>query len=266
MGIGGTKRRRAQSVFDGMKWGEGSVGTDETTDPAIRDTSWEKPKQGYGSGWQQPGRTTKAERRAKKRSALYGLLDARRNKRLKDPHEDDDKGKVQLNREGDMGYLADALKDGGSVIAAQDGLCLDGEENGAPPSDGSTYAYTFKNGERKWRKTGDEGENGDKDGEDEDGEGLFGVFAWDAKKKQIRKGNVLVGRKTHTLAASGANQPDGFWSVKVTFTENGVTLAYHNGDGNEENTDTITYLPLYWVKNGRVEEDWRNAFVVQCWE
>ena len=162
IGIGSRKfkKNKLRTTFDGMRWGEGFIRANEMTGPAIQDTSWQKAKEGYGSGWQEPKRTTKEERRARReernnRNALRDLIQNRKDNLIKDPHADDDKGKLKLNREGKEGYLADQLMRGGSIFAAKGGLCLDGEENGVPATtEGETLFYSIKDGERKWRKGG----------------------------------------------------------------------------------------------------------------
>lgn len=177
MGIGRKSgRNKARNTFDGKRWGEGSVGTNEVTGPAIQDTSWEKSKSGYGSGWQKPTWTTReerAQRRAernakraeKKRSVRAGglskIIEDKKKNILKDPHADDDKGKMKLNRDGAIGYLEDMLMSGGSVISSNGGICLDGEENGVPSAaDGETLVYSMKDGKRKWLKASSYGIGG----------------------------------------------------------------------------------------------------------
>lgn len=91
-------------------------------------------------------------------------------------------------------------------------------------------------------------------------------FEWDQKDKRILGGTVLVGRQALHLDASNGQMGDHDWAVKVTFTSSGATLEYWQWDGHEEHSDEVTYLPLYRVRDGNVEVDWRDSFYVQCWE
>lgn len=93
-----------------------------------------------------------------------------------------------------------------------------------------------------------------------------GMFDWDAKKKQIKGGFVMVGRSQIKVAASSENLADHEWAICVTFSENQVTAEYYQWDMHNANTDTETYLRLYKVVDGKMTEDYRGTFMVQCWE
>ena len=97
------------------------------------------------------------------------------------------------------------------------------------------------------------------------GGGNEGMFAWNAEKRQIGAGSVLVGRTTINLAASSEGLGDYTWAIRVTFGANGDSAEFFQYDGEQPN-DTTTYLPLYTVTNGEVTTDRRGNFHVQCWE
>ena len=97
------------------------------------------------------------------------------------------------------------------------------------------------------------------------GGGNDGMFAWDAEKKQIGAGAVMVGRRVISLAASSEGLGDHTWAIRVTFGANGDSAEFFQYDG-EQPTDTTTYLPLYTVTNGEMTTDRRGNFLVQCWE
>lgn len=264
----GSGGRRKRSTFDGMRWGEGSVRTNEMTGPAIRDTSWQKSKEGYGSGWNQPRHTTKEERRnarAQKRqersdwsNGLKGLIDSKRERTIKDPHADDDKGKVKVKRDGKDGYLEDQLMRNGSIACTDGGLCLVGEENGTPAAaNGETLVYSIKNGERKWRVAG-EGERGVS--------AAGGMFAWNEQSRTMGPGGVMVGR-TWVDATGTGSKGNGTYYVKVTFSSSGgATAAVVDQNGYEATTDTVCCIPIYTIAGGKVTDDLRGAFVVPAWE
>ena len=94
-----------------------------------------------------------------------------------------------------------------------------------------------------------------------------GMFKWDAEKKKIGAGKVLVGRSVIDVAASSEGLGDHTWAVAVTFAVNGnATAEFYQWDLRNPNTDTVTYLPLYEVADGKVTNDMRAFFTVQCWE
>ena len=92
-----------------------------------------------------------------------------------------------------------------------------------------------------------------------------GMFEWNAEKRQIGAGTVMVGRTAINLAASSEGLGDHTWASRVTFGANGDSAEFFQYDGEQPN-DTTTYLPLYTVTNGEVTTDRRGNFYVQCWE
>ena len=92
-----------------------------------------------------------------------------------------------------------------------------------------------------------------------------GMFEWNAEKRQIGAGTVMVGRTAINLAASSEGLGDYTWAIRVTFGENGDSAEFFQYD-EEQPTDTTTYLPLYTVTNGEMTTDRRGNFLVQCWE
>ena len=84
-----------------------------------------------------------------------------------------------------------------------------------------------------------------------------GMFAWNAEKRQIGAGTVMVGRTAINLAASSEGLGDYTWAIRVTFGENGDSAEFFQYDG-EQPTDTTTYLPLYTIQDGAVVTDRRG--------
>ncbi len=95
-----------------------------------------------------------------------------------------------------------------------------------------------------------------------------GMFAWDEKKRQIREGVVMVGRKAWSVAPSAEDLEDGRWYVRVEMTGGyPYPELYRAALGVTKNpTDTLTYLPLYEIEDGKIRKDLRGCFTVQCWE
>ena len=96
--------------------------------------------------------------------------------------------------------------------------------------------------------------------------GSGGMFDWDGEKKQIKAGRVMVGRKMVPVEASSEQLGDHEWGLSVTLSGSGETVEFCQLDNGPSNTDTVTYLPLYKIRDGKIEEDWRGCFTVQCWE
>ena len=101
------------------------------------------------------------------------------------------------------------------------------------------------------------------------GSGSGGQFAWDAEKKKIGRGHVMVGRQLLTPDTTQEGLQDGVWWIKVTLGTNSASSELYSSslEGNyPANTDTVTYLPLYEIEDGEVKQDLRGCFTVQCWE
>lgn len=195
------------------------------------------------------------ERRRAKGGGLSGLLDKKKMKRLKDPHDDDDVGKVRMDREDAPDFLERKMARGGSVFASRKGMCLKGEEDGSGSDDGSDciWLYSSKAGERKWRSARDIMPNSG------------GMFAWDAAKKSMGPGGALVGRSWVWAAGTGP-KGDGVYSLKVTFSDSGGASAEVVDGFGGATTDTTCWIPIYSILDGRIMNDYRGAFIVQCWE
>lgn len=90
-----------------------------------------------------------------------------------------------------------------------------------------------------------------------------GMFEWDADKRQIGAGGVMVGGHWVSVAASSENLQDGSYAVKVTLGAAADTAEIAESG---TDSDTVRYVPIYTVADGKVTGDMRWAFVVQCWE
>lgn len=90
-----------------------------------------------------------------------------------------------------------------------------------------------------------------------------GMFKWDGEKKQIGAGGVMVGGHWLNVAASSENLQDGSYAVKVTLGAAGDTAQIAESG---TDSDTVRYIPIYTVADGKVAGDMRWGFVVQCWE
>jgi len=95
------------------------------------------------------------------------------------------------------------------------------------------------------------------------GGGSGGMFEWDAEKKQIGAGGVMVGGHWVPVAASSENLRNGDYAVKVTLGEEADTAEIAKSG---MDSDTVRYIPIYTVADGEVTDDMRWAFVVQAWE
>ena len=93
-----------------------------------------------------------------------------------------------------------------------------------------------------------------------------GMFEWDGKKRQIKGGGVMVGRKWIEVAASSEELEDGTYRIKVTLGTEGDTAEIEKGEGWEDPDGNESYLPLYTISEGKVTEDLRGPYVVPCWE
>ncbi len=98
------------------------------------------------------------------------------------------------------------------------------------------------------------------------GGGGKGMFEWDADKRQIGPGSVMVGREIIGVQGSSEGLGDYTWKLKVTLTAQGAGVMFEQGGQNDQNTDTVTYLPLYTIEDGKMVKDMRGFFHVQCWE
>lgn len=96
-----------------------------------------------------------------------------------------------------------------------------------------------------------------------------GMFAWDESTRTIGAGGVMVG--WGWVSASGTGVPgmgDGTYSVHVTFTDGGGSLAevVAVDAAAKSPTDTECWIPIFTISGGKVTNDLRGAFVVPCWE
>lgn len=93
-----------------------------------------------------------------------------------------------------------------------------------------------------------------------------GMFAWDEENGVMGAGGVMVGRQW--VAATGTGEKsDGDYSLKVTLLQSGyATAEVVSGNIGTAPTDTVCYIPIYTITDGKISCDYRGAFVVPCWE
>lgn len=100
------------------------------------------------------------------------LLQKKRDSFIQDPQDKRNQGKMKMDETDNVpGFLKDKLSRNGSLSIASDGLCLDGEEDGAIPPDGTFYG--IKDGKRGWFPVG-------------------GVAAESNESVKVREENVVV--------------------------------------------------------------------------
>lgn len=201
---------------------------------------------------------TKAERKAER--GLKALLDDKKNKKLKDPHDDDDLGKVRLEEKGKLDFVKNQLQADGSLSVSTTGLCLKGEDRGTRTviSDSKKYVYSEVEDEKKWRTI----EEVASDVKEEIGGGMF---SWDAKNRIMGPGGIMVGRTW--LDIDGLSDGDGAYWVEVTFSASSNPTAKVVKDPSITSaTDTKSYIPIYTISSGKISKDLRGAFVVPCYE
>ena len=100
------------------------------------------------------------------------------------------------------------------------------------------------------------------------GGGSEGMFAWDAEKKQIGAGGVMIGRRWFAVAKSSEGLGDHAYCIEVTLKSNGqhrVSLVQQDIPPPPPNDDT-SWIPLFEIEDGAVKKDWRGCFVVPAYE
>ena len=96
--------------------------------------------------------------------------------------------------------------------------------------------------------------------------GSGGMFEWDAKKRRIGKGGVMIGRKWFAVEESSEGLSDNSYCLEVTLGETpSVSLVQQDIPPPDPNGDT-SWIPLYRIEDGNVKDDWRGCFVVPAYE
>ena len=192
------------------------------------------------------------------------LLQQKRDSFIQDPQNRRNQGKMKIDEMDNVpGFLKDKLSRNGSISTAPAGLCLEGEEDGAIPPDGTFYG--IKNGKRGWYEV-PQGAI-EKEKEKEEGKAPTvsgGMFAWDPATKTMGPGGAMVGRVW--IPASGVGEKgDGEYWLRIVFNSDGGASAsvVTEDDGR---TDVQCHIPIYRIEGGKIAEDLRGAFVVPCWE
>ena len=90
-----------------------------------------------------------------------------------------------------------------------------------------------------------------------------GMFAWNEEERKMGPGGVLVGRNWIDVTPQG-EKSDGTYYLKVTLSANQTSTEITST--NSGTTDTSCCIPIYKIEDGAIKEDYRGAFVVQCWE
>lgn len=92
------------------------------------------------------------------------------------------------------------------------------------------------------------------------------LFEWDAKKKQIRAGGVLVGRRFVQVAASAENKADKLYSLKVTLGASPSAEIVDDATLGQGPDEDVSYIPIYRIVGGKVKEDYRGCATVPAYE
>ena len=96
--------------------------------------------------------------------------------------------------------------------------------------------------------------------------GENGMFKWDAEKKQIGAGGVMVGRTWVAVKASEEGKGDGLYSLKVTLGAPTEVEIVDNARLGEKPEDDVSYIPIYRIADGEVTEDYRGCTTVPAYE
>lgn len=97
------------------------------------------------------------------------------------------------------------------------------------------------------------------------GGGEGGMFNWDPDTRTMGAGGCMVGRTWHGVAAAGS-KGDGTYLLKITLGNQSDTVEVVEDSGNLERGENISYIPIYTIADGEIDQDLRGAFVVPCWE
>jgi hypothetical protein len=144
------------------------------------------------------------------------LLQKKRDSCIQDPQEKRNQGKMKMDETDNVpGFLKDKLSRNGSLSTAPTGLCLEGEEDGAIPPDGTFYG--IKDGKRGWYPVG--GVQSDKDAQ-KISKGATVVrevvddVEWNAETHQL----VMIKRKMVVVADAEVDSQPPVKSVIFTAT------------------------------------------------
>jgi hypothetical protein len=200
------------------------------------------------------------------------LLQQKRDSFIQDPQDRRNQGKMKIDETDNVpGFLKDKLSRNGSLSTASTGLCLEGEEDGEIPPDGTFYG--MKDGKRGWypvqvqdpnvansEKKGDEIYNSYSTA----GVSAGGMFAWNEATKTMGRGGVMVGRTWIEATLIKGELEDGEYWLKIKMSNMSATAEVVTQ--REDITSTDSYIPIYVIADGKISADFRGAFVVPCWE
>jgi hypothetical protein len=192
------------------------------------------------------------------------LLQKKRDSFIQDPQDRRNQGKMKMDETDNVpGFLKDKLSRNGSLSTASTGLCLEGEEDGVIPPDGTFYG--IKKGKRGWYEVSQSVVEAKDQAKEEVPTVSGGMFAWDPATKKMGPGGAMVGREW--IQASGTNEvkSDGSYWLRIVFNSNGgASASVVTEDGGR--SDVQCHIPIYRIVDGKIDEDFRGAFVVPCWE
>lgn len=92
------------------------------------------------------------------------------------------------------------------------------------------------------------------------GEGI-GSFKYDKETGLVGGGAVCLGRKFVKVEPMETPVTDGSVRLKITYGQviAGTTVEIEIGDGFEDPTNEVGYIPLYDIAEGEIVEDYRGA-------
>lgn len=91
------------------------------------------------------------------------------------------------------------------------------------------------------------------------------MFAWDEKNKSIGAGGAMFGRTWISAAGVGEKKDDGMYCLECNLASASCTVVKKDNDWTKPDGDK-SWIPIYKIKDGKIETDYRGAFVVQCYE
>jgi hypothetical protein len=96
-----------------------------------------------------------------------------------------------------------------------------------------------------------------------------GMFKWDNDTRTIGVGGAMVGRQFYpATSGTGSNKTDNTYQLKVTLSQNGsVTCAVvAESSIGKAPTTTECWIPIYKITDGKIDIDYRGAFVVPAYD
>ena len=95
------------------------------------------------------------------------------------------------------------------------------------------------------------------------------MFKWDEDTQTIGVGGCMVGRRWYTCTTgTGSGKADGLYQLRVTISNaGGVSLAVvSDASIGQAPTTTQSWIPIYNIVDGKIDTDYRGAFVVPAYD